>query len=132
MGIFKTGVDIGKTVAGRVKGFSAGGTTPKKKPRGKRSTCWIICPSFHVKAPKVVSAAAREKDYAYSVEIFSTTRKEWMKALDHMISCGKEEIKEKNKRFWLHAVTYGIQHKALFQGELKYIFRVKQIPDEIL
>lgn len=127
--IFKTGINIGKAIAGRVKGFPVYNEEPKKKL--KRPSCWIICPHFIVKPPKTVSKMAGEKNYNFSVVIFSRTRKVLLEALNHMIRCGYEEIEAGNKRFWLHAVKHSIRHKALFQAELKYIFRVKQIPEEI-
>lgn len=130
--IFKMGVNIGKAIAGRVKGFPVGNKKPKKKPRGKSQTCWIACPDFKVKPPKIVSREAAEKNYSFSVFISSETRKELLEALNHMIRCAYEEIEAGNKRFWLHAVSHKLQHKGLFQAELKYIFRVRQIPEEIL
>lgn len=131
MGIFNKGTNIGKTIAQRVKGFPVWEKEPKKKPK-KKPTCWVICPDFRVKTPKVVSKEGSEKDYKLSVQIFSETRKEALAALNHMIRCGKEEIEAGNKQFWLHCVTYGIQHKALYLVELKYIFRLKQLPEEII
>jgi len=131
MGIFKPGVNIGKAIAGRVKGFPVGEKKPKKKRRGDSHSCWILCPSFHMKPPKKISREAAEKDHNYSIFIFSESSKERDEALNHMIRCGQEEIEAGNKRFWLHAVNYKLQHKALFQAELKYIFRVRQIPEEI-
>ena len=131
MGIFKPEIDIGKVIAGRVKGFPVGEKKPKKKARGKDLTCWVICPSFRVKSPKVIDQAEAGKDYSYLIMIYSTTRTEVLKALDYMIRCGKEEIEDGNKRFWLHATTYGIQHRALFSIELRYTFRVRQIPEQI-
>jgi len=80
----------------------------------------------------MVSKEASEKNYSFSVLIFSYTREELHRALDHMIRCGYEEIEAGDKRFWLYAVKHSFQHKALFQAELKYIFRVRQIPEEIL
>jgi len=132
MGIFKSGINIGKAIADRVTAFPVGEKKPKKKSRGKSSTCWVHCPDFRVKMPKVVSQAAAEKDYSFTIKISSETRKECLKALDYMISCGRdEEIEAGSKRFWLHAVTYGIRHEGLFLAELTYIFRVRQIPEEI-
>ena len=127
MGIFKTGTTIGKTIAGRVKGFPVG----EKKPK-KQVTCWILCPDFRVRPPKVVDKEASEKDYSFSILIFSDTREELHEALDHMIHCGQEEIEAGNKRFWLHAVKHSVRHRGFFQAELKYIFRVRQLPEEIL
>ena len=131
MGIFKTGTPIGRTMAKRVKSFPVWEETPKKKPK-KRPTCWILCPDFRATAPKVVSKEAGEKSYGFTVQIFSETREELHKALNHMIRCGQEEIEAGNKRFWLHAVNYSLQHSGLFQAKLKYIFRVRQLPEEIL
>lgn len=131
MNIFNTGTAIGKTIAKRVTGFPVWEKEPKKKPK-KESTCWILCPDFRVKAPKVVSKEASEKNYSFSVLIFSETRNECSEALDHMIRCGQEEIEAGNKRFWLYAVKHSVQHRRLFQAELKYIFRVRQLPEEIL
>lgn len=129
MQIFKTGTAIGKTVAGRVRGFRVWEKLPKKMPR-RKPTCWILCPDFKVKTPKAVTQAVSEKDYNFTVEIFSETRAECNKALDHMIRCGQENIEVGDKCFWLNAVTYGIQHQALFKAELTYNFRVRQIPDK--
>ena len=130
MRIFKTGTAIGKTIAGRIKGFPVWEKEPKKKPR-RKPTCWILCPDFRVKAPKVINAAEREKDYNFSIEIFSETQEECSEALDHMIRCGQKEIEAGDKRFWLYAVNHSIVHKRLFLAKLKYIFRVRQIPEEI-
>ena len=129
MGVFKTGTNIGKTIARRVKGFPVYSKEPKKQK--KKLLPWILCPDFIVKPPKVISAAAKEKDYSFSIQIFSGTRRNLDRALNHMISCGKKEIEAGNKRFWLHAVNYSIQRKAISMAELKYIFRVRQIPEEI-
>jgi len=129
MSIFKSGINIGKAIAERVKGFPVGEKKPKKKPRGASRTCWILCPEFKVKLPKKIDP---EKDYKFSVLIFATTGKERGEALDHMIRCGKDEIKADNRRFWLHAVSHKLQHRTLFQAELTYIFRVRQIPEQIL
>lgn len=129
MGVFKTGTNIGKTIARRVKGFPVYSKEPKKQK--KKLLPWILCPDFIVKPPKVISVAAKEKDYSFSIQIFSGTRRNLDKALNHMISCGKKEIEAGNKRFWLHAVNYSIQRKAISMAELKYIFRVRQIPEEI-
>jgi len=130
MGILNKGTAIGKTIAQRVKGFPVWEEVPKKKLK-KKATCWILCPDFRVKLPKVISKEATEKSYSFSVSIFSETREELQEALDHMIRCAYEEIEAGNKRFWLHAVKHSIQHKMLFQAELKYIFRVRQLPEEI-
>lgn len=129
MQIFKTGTAIGKTIASRVKGFPVWKELPKKKPK-KKPTCWILCPDFRVKAPKVVSSAAAEKDYVLTIEIYSETREEAQRALDHMLRCGKEEIEAGNKRFWLHATGHSIVRKGLFWVRLTYIFRVRQVPDK--
>lgn len=131
MKIFPKGTAIGKTIAGRVQGFHVWEKLPKKMPK-RKPTCWILCPDFRAKAPKVVTQPAGEKDYNFTVQIFSETRAECIKALDHMIRCGQENIEAGDKRFWLNAVTYGIQHQALFKAELTYNFRVRQIPDGIL
>lgn len=132
MEIFKPGVNIGKAIADRVQGFPVGEKRPKKKPKGKSHTCWIICHSFKVKPPKLIDKTASEKSYSFSVFIYGETRQEVLKALNHMIRCGYEEIEVGDKRFWLYAVKHSVQHRALFQAELKYIFRVYQIPEEIL
>jgi len=129
MGLLKKGINIGKTIAKRVKAFPVYSKEPKKHK--KKLLPWILCPDFIVKPPKVVNAAASEKDYSFSIQIFSGTRRNLDKALNHMISCGKKEIEAGNKRFWLHAVSYKIQRKAISMAELKYIFRVRQIPEEI-
>ena len=131
MGIFKPGIPIGKTIAKRIKGFPVWEKEPAKKPK-KKLTCWILCPDFRVRPPKTVDNEAAKKNYNFSVLIFSDTRGELKEALDHMIRCGYEEIEAGNKRFWLYAVKHSTQHKALFQAELKYIFRVRQLPEEIL
>ena len=130
MQIFPKGTAIGKTIAGRVRGFRVWEKLPKKMPR-KKPTCWILCPDFRVKMPKVVTKAASEKDYNFTVQIFSESRAECSEALDHMIRCGQEDIGAGNKRFWLNSVTYGIRHQALFKAELTYNFRVRQAPEEI-
>lgn len=131
MSIFKPGTPIGKMIAKRVTGFSVWEKEPVKKLK-KELTCWILCPDFKARAPKVVSKEAGEKNYSFSVLIFSKTRKELQEALDHMIRCAYEEIEAGNKRFWLYAVKHSFQHRALFRAELKYIFRVRQLPEEIL
>lgn len=131
MQILKTGTAIGKTIAKRVEGFRVWEEMPKKMPK-KKLTCWILCPDFRVKAPKVLSPAAAEKDYIFTVEIYSDTREEAQRALDHMIRCGNEEIEAGNKRFWLHATGYSTVHKGLYWIRLTYIFRVRQLPEEIL
>lgn len=131
MSIFKTGTTIGKTIAKRVTGFPVWEKEPMKEPM-KKHTCWIICPDFRVRSPKTVDKEASEKSYSFSVLIFSKTRKECSEVLDHMIRCGQKEIEAGDKRFWLHAVDYSLQHTVLFQAELKYIFRVRQLPEEIL
>lgn len=128
MGIFKPGTAIGKAISKRVEGFPVWEKEPAKKP--KTVTCWILCPDFRVKPPKTVDAETGKKYYSFSVMIFSTTRKELAEALDHMIRCGYEEIEAGDKRFWLHAVKHSIHHTTLFQAKLKYIFRVRQIPEE--
>ncbi len=131
MNILNTDTAIGKTIAKRVKGFPVWEKEPTKKPK-KESTCWILCPDFRIKAPKVVSKEASEKNHSFSVLIFSDTREELLEALNHMIRCGYEEIEAGNKRFWLYAVKHSVRHRGLFQAELKYIFRVRQLPEEIL
>jgi len=127
MDIFKRGVNIGKVIAGRVKGFPVRSGEPKKKPAS-----WIECPDFRVRPPKTVDNEAGKKEYYFSVLIFSRDHGECLKMLDHMIRCGQEEIEAGNKRFWLHAVKHWVFHRGLFQAELKYIFRVRQLPEEIL
>lgn len=124
---FKRGVNIGKAIAGRVKGFPVRSGEPKKK-----SARWIVCPDFRVRPPKKVDSEAGKKDYCFSVLIFSRDHGECLRMLDHMIRCGQEEIEAGNKRFWLHAVKHKVQHRGFFQAELKYIFRVRQLPEEIL
>ena len=131
MSILKPGTPIGKIITKRVTDFSVWEKEPAKKPK-KGLTCWILCPDFRARAPKVVSKEASEKNYSFSVLIFSRTREELHKALDHMIRCGYEEIEAGDKRFWLYAVKHSFQHRALFRAELKYIFRVRQLPEEIL
>ena len=127
MSIFKRGVNIGKAIAGRVKGFPVHNGDPKKKPAR-----WVVCPDFRVRPPKTVDNEAANKDYSFSVLIFSRDRDECLRMLDHMIRCGQEEIEAGNKRFWLHAVKQSVRHRGNFQAELKYIFRVRQVPEEIL
>jgi len=120
MKILRKGVDVGKVIADRVKGYPVGTKEPEKKP-----PCWIVCPSFKLKAPKTVTKEGAERDHSYTIQIFSETEKQRKEALDHMIRCGQKEIADGSKRFWLHAVTYGFQDEALFTAELRYIFRVK-------
>lgn len=128
MGLFKKGVNIGKIIANRVKDFPVCEKEPKKK-----LARWITCPDFSVKLPKAINKEEKERNYNFSITIFSEHRDELEEMLDYMIHCGKEDIKaEGNKFFWLHAVNYSIQHKMLFQATLKYIFRVEQFPEEIL
>ena len=131
MRIFLKSTAIGKIIAGRVRDFRVWEKLPKKMPK-RMPTCWVICPDFRVKAFKVVTRAISEKDYNFTVQIFSETRAECSKALDHMIRCGQEDIEAGNRCFWLNAVTYGIRHQALFKAELTYNFRVKQLPEKIL
>lgn len=131
MSISKTGVNIGKAVAGRVRDFPVYNEEPKKKPK-KQPTCWAICPDFRVRPPEAVDNEAGKKDYSFSILIFSETRKERDDALDHMIRCAQKEIATEDKRFWLYAVDYSLHHTVLFQAKLKYIFRVRQLPEEIL
>jgi len=131
MSMFKTGVNIGKAIAKRVTGFPVYNEEPKKKPK-KQPTCWAICPDFWVRPPKTVDNEAGKKNYSFSIMIFSETRKEREEALDQMIRCAQEEIATEDKRFWLYAVDYSFHHTVLFQAELKYIFRVRQLPEEIL
>jgi hypothetical protein len=129
MQIFPKGTAIGKIIMKRVKGFPIWHELPKKKPKRKLS-CWIICPDFRVKAPKVISEEMTKKDHLLTIEIYSETREEAKRALDYMINCGKEEIEAGNKRFWLHATGHSMVHKGLFWVRLTYIFRVRQLPDK--
>lgn len=130
MSILKPGTAIGKTIASRVKGFPVWEKEPKRKK--KLPTCWIRIPTYNVKPPKQVDSGAAGKNYPLSIQIISETREELIKALNHMINCGLKEIEAGDKRFWLHAVQHKIQHKTLFRADLKYIFRIRQIPEEIL
>jgi hypothetical protein len=127
MNIFKQSIDIGKVIAKRVNGFPVYSGMPKKKPAR-----WAVCPDFRVRPPKTVDNEAANKDYSFSVLIFSRDREECLGMLDHMIDCGREEIEFGDKRFWLHAVKQSVRHRGNFQAELKYIFRVRQVPEEIL
>ncbi len=129
MKIFPKGTAIGKIIMKRVKGFPIWHELPKKKPKRKLS-CWILCPDYRVKLPKKISAADTEKGHIFTIEIYSDTREEARRALDQMLRCGKEEIADGNKRFWLHATGHTIVHKGLFWVRLTYIFRVKQLPDK--
>lgn len=138
MTIYEPGVNIGKAIADRIRGYPVLEKEIKRRPREKtkrkprkRPACWIVCPNFIARPPKTMSRGAGEKPYSFSVLILSETRKERDEALGHMIRCGQEEIKAGNKRFWLHAVEYGLQHSALFRAELKYIFRLRQSPGKI-
>lgn len=126
----RKGTAIGKAVAKRVEKYPVFEEPPKTAPR---KTCWVIVPAYTAPAlPKTLNEAARKKDYSFTVHIFSTTRAQAVTALDYLIVCGGMEIPAGNKRFWLHAVTYGIQHTDLFKVRLTYIFRARQIPEEIL
>jgi hypothetical protein len=127
MELFKRGENIGKVLAGRVKDFPTFLKEPKKKPAR-----WAVCPDFTVRPPRVVSKEASEKNYRFSVLIYSSDREDCLEMLDHMIRCGQEEIESGNKRFWLYAVKHSIRQSGLFQAELTYIFRVRQVPEEIL
>jgi len=93
--------------------------------------CWIVCPHFIMQPPKVVDLEAGRKEHYYTVQIFSEKRQERDEMLDHMIRCGQEEIEAGDKRIWLHAVKHSTGRAAFFQAGLKYIFRVKQAPEEI-
>lgn len=130
MSILKPGTAIGKTIASRVKGYPVCEKEPKRKK--KIPTCWIRIPTYNVKPPKRVDRGAGEKNYPLFIQIFSETRAELIEAVDHMIRCGYEEIEAGDKRFWLHAVNIAVQHRAIFRADLKYIFRLRQLPEEIL
>ena len=136
MQIFKSGINIGEIIANRVISYPILEKDPKKKRKSKRKTqkmppCWIICPDYIVKPPKVIDPEASKKDYNLTVNIFSDTRKERDEALDHMIRCGQEEIEAGNKRIWLYGSTHSIQRRGFWEAELRYIFRVKKAPEEI-
>lgn len=143
MELFDPEINIGKIIAGRVKGYPIFEKDPKKEPKRKPKSkskrkpkkmppCWILCPDFIVQPPKVVDLEAGRESYYYTIQIFSETRKDRDEMLVHMINCGQEEIEAGDKRIWLHAVNYSTGRAALFLAELKYIFRVKQAPEEIL
>jgi hypothetical protein len=126
----KKGTAIGKVVAGRVEGYPVFEESPKETPK---KACWVVVPDYTAPAlPRTLSEAAAGKDYRFTAHIFSATRTQAEAALDHLIVCGGDEIPAGDKRFWLHAVTYGIQRAGLFKVSLTYIFRARQIPEEIL
>lgn len=139
---FDPGINIGKTIADRVKGYLVLKKELKKRIRKvksgvknkpkKRPPCWIICPSFIVEPPKrVTSKEQLEKEYPLTVTIYGETRKERDEALDYMIRCGQEEIEAGDKRFWLYGFKQSVRRRGFWEAELKYFFRVKQVPEEI-
>lgn len=129
MSIFKKDkVAIGKEIASRCKRYPVWEDNPKKS--AKKSAVWIRVPIYSVKPPKHVDREAEDQDYPLFVRIFAETRAGAREALDYMIGCGREEIEAGDKRFWLYAVKHSVRHSGLFQAELKYIFRVRQIPEE--
>lgn len=130
MRFLKTGTNIGQIISSRTRGYPVWQKLPKKEPR-RKPTCWILCPDYWVKAPKTIIQTASEKDYSFSIKIFSETRAECSEALDHMIRCGQTAIQAGDKAFWLYAVNHSIVKKGLFLARLTYIFRVSKIPDEI-
>lgn len=139
---FDPEINIGKTIADRVKGYPVLEKEPKKKARKARSgvkskpkkepPCWIVCPSFIVEPPKrVISREELEKEYPLTIKIYGETRKERDEALDHMIRCGQKEIEAGDKRFWLYGFKQSVQRRGFWEAELEYFFRVKQLPEKI-
>lgn len=130
MALFKKGVNIGRIISGRVKGFPV----MKKEPK-KKLAHWIVCPDFKFKPPKTLSREERDRNYDYFVSAFSCSHSEIYKMLDYMIRLGKEPIEAGRVNFWLYAVNHSVHRvkgKQLFQAHIKYIFRAEQSPEEIL
>lgn len=130
MSIFNKGVNIGKTMAGRVVDFPVFRKEPKKK-----SPRWVEVPDFTVKPPKKIGPDEEQRDYSFKILIFSEDRGELRSMLDYMIGLGAEEIETDRAIFWLHAVQHSVHRvrgKNLFQANLGYIFRVKPVPEPIL
>jgi hypothetical protein len=126
MSVFKKRIDIGKTIAGRIIGYPAVRREPKTPPK-----CYIICPDLKISPPKKLKG---DEQYEYSVIAYSENQKTAMEMLDKLLRWGRREIEARDLRFWLHAVKHSIRHvkgKPLFRADLKYIFRVEEIQEEI-
>jgi len=130
MAIFKKRIDIGKAIASKVKLFPVFSKEPKKKPAR-----WAECPEFKIKPPKASSREERDRDYSYSVSVYSRNHSEIYKMLDYMIECGKEPIEAERIKLQLHAVRHSVHRirgTSLFLAKIRYIFRAEQCPEEIL
>ena len=127
----KNEVDIGKTIAAKIKGIPIRNEEPKKETA--RASRWVICPDFVVKLPETVSNEAAQTDHIFSVLAQAKTREDCRKILGQLLIWGSETIKADDKRIYLHAVKHSIRLQGnYYRAELEYTFRVYQIPEENL
>jgi len=76
-----------------------------------------------------------DEDIALPVSIYSRGYQDALSLLDYMIGIGTEGVETDGVRVWLHAVQHAVKRvigKVLYKVELRYIFRLKRIPEVIL
>jgi len=104
------------------------------KKSKKKMDQWVECPDFSIKQLKKITREEEERDLlAYTVMIYAKDNKIISKLLDYMINVGNEEIIVEKIKIWLHATKFSIaRNSGLHSCALTYIFRVKNLPEEIL
>ncbi len=127
MSVLKKKIDIGKVMVGRVTGYPTARKEPKTPPKQ-----YILCPDFKVAPSKKLKG---DEQFEYSVTAYSEDHKTAAEMRDRLLHWGNEDIEARGFRFWLHAVNHSIRHvrgRPLFRADIKYIFRVERIQEEIL
>lgn len=126
--MFGKSYDIGKEIARRVKGIQVWDSLPKKILK-KHPKSWVLCQSFKVRIPKVMTKEVEEIYHAYRIQFIGETHGEIMWMIDYMIQCGHEIMAVGDRAFWLHAVTkHEIQRKGSeWRTALTYIFRLRKL-----
>jgi len=116
-------MNLGKVIYERVKDLPVFKSFPQKKIPDS----FAVCPDMKAD----LRQAGGDREFRYTVSVFSATRQAASDAVDYMIRVGKEDMEAGSWCLWLHAVSLSgvlrVHRHRSFTGKVTYIFRTRKL-----